>query len=536
MTQSEKNHARRVSVTRVDKTAGGHTRRAVAVRLRAVGGEEQNIPAETAAKAVPAEDDLPVMSAAEEAPPAPADDNNIVPWDSALPDNAVSDVTAAEDAPASEEPSGVPAQEPLAAGDAFRGDADASPSDSPCAAEETVTAGEADEAEAEEIFLPAEVIVNNPSADTPEDNPVTEEVVDNPLPAEASEPEPRPEEESPPVSRPEPMAETAEPSDGISAGLLTAEREIIPVSVPDTAGESQRETAAGLPTEQPTGQTSCDNKAPRRWWELPEDFTLPQWLYPQKWKDITILRKLIMGASVVLALFSILPLFVGVLSPGILPPLMIAAFFFLCALYWPLIDGCESTWGNVIIAVVAVCVMAGVVYLSFVSGKMISASANILREDRADVTVVVLGCKVNGDKPSRMLQARLEAAADFLLEHPQAHCIVSGGKGPDEQYHEAFIMKKYLVDKGISSMRIIMEDKSTSTLENINFSAVLAEKYNCHERFLIVTDRFHQYRAMSAANRLGIVTYALNVETVWYLAMPYWFREMAAITRDWLIA
>jgi len=260
----------------------------------------------------------------------------------------------------------------------------------------------------------------------------------------------------------------------------------------------------------------------------------PKWYIPQKWKDISILRKLIMILSAALALFSMLPLAVGVISPGILPPVMIAAFFFACALYWPLIDGCESTLGNILIAVTAVCVLAGVTYLSFVSGKMISASANVLPEDRGDVTVVVLGCKINGDQPSRMLHARLEKASEFLLEHPQAHCIVTGGKGSDEDYPEAYVMKNYLVSKGISPMRIIMEDKSTSTLENITFAAELAEIYNCHERFLIVTDRFHQYRAVSTANDLGIVSYALNVETVWYLAMPYWFREMAAITRDWL--
>ena len=150
------------------------------------------------------------------------------------------------------------------------------------------------------------------------------------------------------------------------------------------------------------------------------------------------------------------------------------------------------------------------------------------------MTVVVLGCKIHGDRPSRMLHARLEAAAEFLLEHPQSHCIVTGGQGADEDYPEAYVMKNYLVDKGISPMRIVTESRSTSTLENITFSAEMAEIYNCHERFLIVTDRFHQYRAMRTANDLGIVSYALNVETAWYLAMPYWFREMAAITRDWI--
>lgn len=261
-----------------------------------------------------------------------------------------------------------------------------------------------------------------------------------------------------------------------------------------------------------------------------------RWYIPQKWEEISALRKVIMIASAALLLFSCIPLFIGVITPGVLPPACIAIFFFACALYWPLIDGCESMWGNVVIAVAAVLILAGVSYMAFVSGKMISASANTLPENTQEVTVVVLGCKINGDQPSRMLQARLEKAAEFLLEHPQAHCIVTGGQGPDEDYTEALIMKKYLVDKGVSSMRIIMEDQSTSTLENLTFADQLARQYNCHDRFLIVTDRFHQYRAMCTANELGRVSHALNVETVWYLAMQYWFREIAAITRDWVVA
>lgn len=268
--------------------------------------------------------------------------------------------------------------------------------------------------------------------------------------------------------------------------------------------------------------------------KLPE--VIPQKVIPQKWKDIGPVRRAVMILSVALILLSILPMFVGIMCPGILPPVCMALFFFFCALYWPLIEQCESMKGNIIIGIVAVCILAGVSYMAFVSGKMISASTNTLKNNTSEVTVIVLGCKIKGDRPSLMLEARLEEAAEFLLEHPQAHCIVTGGQGPDEKYPEAQVMKNYLVEKGVSPMRIIMESTSTSTLENITNAAALAQKYHCHDRFMIATDRFHQYRAMTIANDLGMVSYALNVETAWYLAMPYWFREIAAITRDWIVA
>lgn len=421
--------------------------------------------------------------------------------------------------------------------------------------------------------IPAAPVVNVTS---PEPKPVSESTVTatessppvqtkEPAPAIPKNSEPCAEEKTKPVEKkeaeknPEPIKEpeAAKEPDSLTASEQPKESEIVPETISQPAAQPEPPPAEEKsPEPKPVASdtmktcTSEDTDSPgdvqiavskiisriKKILFAGEKSEKSKWYIPQKWEEISALRKVIMIASAALLLFSCIPLFIGVITPGVLPPACIAIFFFACALYWPLIDGCESLWGNVIIAVAAVLILAGVSYMAFVSGKMISASANTLPENTQEVTVVVLGCKINGDQPSRMLQARLEKAAEFLLEHPQAHCIVTGGQGPDEDYTEALIMKKYLVDKGVSSMRIIMEDRSTSTLENLTFADQLARQYNCHDRFLIVTDRFHQYRAMCTANELGRVSHALNVETVWYLAMQYWFREIAAITRDWVVA
>jgi len=520
---TDKNHARRVSVTRLSKSAPQETaesssaRKVVAVRLRS--GDS---PAETAPEKIRPVDVIGMEQAEPTAEPSRQEET---PLESSaaeepLPEEIVPAEVEEETEPEADQPESISEGENQLP-------------------EEVVSAPAEEQAEPEDT--PSEILDRNVSQPAEETVPIEADGDIQPE-TETSEPDETPEEpsaetEDQPLAEvlPEQAEEETEPAEKAQPVTdSSGDDNSIPASAADCQPESVGEEVPAEPADIPPDFFAGDEPATDDTYEEPSP--AGKWYIPQNWKDITILRKLIMAASVVLALFSILPLFVGVLSPGILPPLCIAAFFFICALYWPLIDGCESTWGNVVIAVVAVCVMAGITYLSFVSGKMISASANTLREDRSDVTVVVLGCKVNGDQPSRMLKARLDTALTFLLDHPQAHCIVTGGKGADEEFHEAFVMKKYLVEKGVSPMRIIMEDASTSTLENINYSAELAEEYNCHERFLIVTDRFHQYRAMSAANDLGIVTYALNVETVWYLAMPYWFREMAAITRDWLTA
>lgn len=82
----------------------------------------------------------------------------------------------------------------------------------------------------------------------------------------------------------------------------------------------------------------------------------------------------------------------------------------------------------------------------------------------------MLGAGLNGDKPSAVLEMRLEKARLYLQEHPQTVVIVSGGQGPTEPVSEAESMKNWLMEKGIPNSRIIMEDKSTTTAENIRYS------------------------------------------------------------------
>lgn len=254
----------------------------------------------------------------------------------------------------------------------------------------------------------------------------------------------------------------------------------------------------------------------------------------QQWSEISILRKLIMLLSALLFLFAFSPLLVGVVTIGMLPIALIGLFFFAVSLFWDKIEGCQNKLLNICIGAVAVVVALGIIGMAFISGKMYSASLNTLPDDITRTTVVVLGCRIKGDQPSLMLKNRLDTAADYLLSNPEAFCVVTGGQGEDEEYPEAVIMKRYLTEKGISSGRIIAETKSTSTVENLLFSAKLIEKYNCHENIVIVSDRFHQYRARLAAEGAGLKSYAMPCETRWELVAQYWFREMAGIAKIWL--
>ena len=68
------------------------------------------------------------------------------------------------------------------------------------------------------------------------------------------------------------------------------------------------------------------------------------------------------------------------------------------------------------------------------------------------------------------IKSRLEVAVPYLTKYPHVKVIVSGGQGPDEDRTEASVMQDYLEQHGIDATRIIIEDQSTSTYENLVFS------------------------------------------------------------------
>jgi uncharacterized SAM-binding protein YcdF (DUF218 family) len=145
--------------------------------------------------------------------------------------------------------------------------------------------------------------------------------------------------------------------------------------------------------------------------------------------------------------------------------------------------------------------------------------------DGRATTVVVLGCKVKDGRPSLMLRRRLDAAYEYLSENEDVTAIVSGGKGDDELISEAQCMSEYLISKGISPERIIMEDKSESTYENLKFSQSIINERGLEEHITIVSDGYHQLRAELIADSLGIEAYNISAPTSWWLVPTYWVRE-----------
>ncbi len=189
----------------------------------------------------------------------------------------------------------------------------------------------------------------------------------------------------------------------------------------------------------------------------------------------------------------------------------------------------KKTCGKIIFIAFSMIIVSGLLFATFFSVKMVSALKN--RSYNSE-TVIVLGCKVNKNAPSKMLKKRLDATVEYHLKNPDAQIIVSGGQGPNELTTEASVMKNYLVSKGIPENKIAVEDKSHNTQQNIELSNKLIESNNYgHNNITIITDGYHQYRAKLYAEKYFENIYSYNAHTDWYFVPTYWVREWFGIVK-----
>lgn len=186
-----------------------------------------------------------------------------------------------------------------------------------------------------------------------------------------------------------------------------------------------------------------------------------------------------------------------------------------------------------VIAVIGITIASCiVVWAGSMTALMISGMVS--QPHASDATVIVLGCKVRGDVPSTHLARRIEAAARYLHENPAANCVASGGKGSDEIISEAQMIYDLLVADGIAEERIIKEESSTNTRENLLFSKALIASQGWNTEVVLVTDDFHQYRANRIAKQLGISSSPVNAKHTWHTFPANYARELLAITKELL--
>lgn len=153
--------------------------------------------------------------------------------------------------------------------------------------------------------------------------------------------------------------------------------------------------------------------------------------------------------------------------------------------------------------------------------------------------IVVLGTTVYEHGPCYLLRQRLKEAAKWADIYPDAKIVVTGGQGETEPFTEGSEMKRYLIEElSISEDRIIVEEASMNTFENMTFTGKILEKEDDEFSYentpiLVVTNNFHMYRAMQIAKKAGFENVSgAPSGTYVYLFPHYMVREFCAILKN----
>ena len=251
-----------------------------------------------------------------------------------------------------------------------------------------------------------------------------------------------------------------------------------------------------------------------------------------------LIRIVLALISIVIFTWFAVPLSLSVnLSIGNMTGIAVSILLFLYALFMPNIHQIFTVWKLhkikkwIYRGILALIIM--IVSLVIIETACILKAINNTPKDSA--TVVVLGCRVYGERPSLSMQERLTAAYNFLEKNEDSVCILSGGKGPGEDISEAECMYRYLTDRGISPDRLYKEDKSTTTRENLSFSKKIIEDNGLNPTIAIATSEYHEYRAGKIAESLEIQYSAIPAKTAIWLFPTYYVRELYAILYEWVV-
>ena len=148
--------------------------------------------------------------------------------------------------------------------------------------------------------------------------------------------------------------------------------------------------------------------------------------------------------------------------------------------------------------------------------------------------VIILGAGVWGDRLSPILMNRMDTAVAYHALHPSAIFIVSGGQGADEWISEAKAMKIHLLTRGLPESSIIIEDRATSTQENIAYSKDILENLDMDfsKPVGILTSDFHILRSTMIARSYRMKVQQIPATTPRSYLFKFLIREFFALVKS----
>ena len=148
--------------------------------------------------------------------------------------------------------------------------------------------------------------------------------------------------------------------------------------------------------------------------------------------------------------------------------------------------------------------------------------------------LIVLGAHVDGTRLTLALLERSRRALEYLKANPGTKAVLSGGKGKGEKISEARAMYDYLTANGIEGSRLILEDRSVNTKENLSFSL---EKIGALSASVgVVTNNFHVFRGVAIGKKCGCrKIYPVPSRYRSWRLIIYIPREILAVIKDKLV-
>ncbi|MEU4801499.1 ElyC/SanA/YdcF family protein [Actinosynnema sp. NPDC023587] len=191
----------------------------------------------------------------------------------------------------------------------------------------------------------------------------------------------------------------------------------------------------------------------------------------------------------------------------------------------------DRTWVHAVVG--SLVITAAYVAFLFVSLLLYSIIYGKTGRRTGFDAVIVLGAGLMGDRVPPLLAGRLDRATRvYHREVTAGHApviVVSGGRGADEETSEAVAMRGYLLDRGVPDDVIVLEDRATTTEENLRYSKALLEERGHTGRTVAVTNNYHVFRTAVLARRLRMRTEVIGSRTAWYFWPSAFLREFVAI-------
>lgn len=185
--------------------------------------------------------------------------------------------------------------------------------------------------------------------------------------------------------------------------------------------------------------------------------------------------------------------------------------------------------GMIIVVLVVLIILLGINF--FVIAK---TKNKILNEEQAkeleDVDcILILGAGIWGENPSPMLEDRLLQGISLYQNGVANRIVMSGDHGRDN-YDEVNVMKRFAIEKGVKSEDIFMDHAGFSTYDSMYRAKDIFEA----KKIVIVTQKYHMYRAVYIAEQLGLEAYGVNSDPRAYARQTMReFREVLARDKDW---